>query len=96
MGIAGLTPNASNGHTAPAWEFPLVTPLDRAIVLAARIAALPYIEAAQTGKPDPPGNALVAVLKGIFEHLPYARKMIAAYDALPPEERQKFDNLLRN
>jgi Fe-S-cluster containining protein len=96
MGMAGLAPTASKGHTAPVWEFPIEKPMDRAILLAARIAALPYLQASQQGTPDPSGSALVAVLKGIYEHLAYARKLIASYDALPPDERIKFESLMQN
>jgi hypothetical protein len=96
LGLGGLAPAASRGHVAPVWDFPLETPLDRAILLAARLATHPYIEACQKGEADPPGNVLVAILKGIYDQLPYARKLIAVYDALPEEEQRKFQELGQN
>ena len=82
LGLAGLAPASSPGHTAPAWQFPLSTPLDRAIVLAAHMAAQPYMEACQKGEPDPPGNVLTIILKGTYENLPEARAAIAACDRM--------------
>jgi hypothetical protein len=58
-------------------------------MIAARVAAQPYMDACIKGEPDPPGNALVAVLKGIYENLPQARKTVAMFDALPTEEQRK-------
>jgi len=93
MGMAGLAPCAVASHAAPVWEFRVETPLDRAIVMAAKLAAQPYFAASQTGAPDPEGNALTTILKGIFDHLPRTRRLVAAFDALPESEQRKFTEM---
>jgi hypothetical protein len=90
MGLAGLAPVASPGHVAPVWEWPLETPLDKAIIVAARHAGKPYIDACTTGTPDPPGNVMVAIMKGIWEYLPTARAMVALFDSMPIEEQMRL------
>jgi hypothetical protein len=90
LGLAGLAPQSSHGHTAPVWEFPIITPLDKAIIVAARHAATPYIEAAKSGRPDPEGNVLVAIMRGIYEYLPSARAMVALFDSMPVEEQMRL------
>jgi hypothetical protein len=82
MGLAGLAPVSAKGHPSPVWHFPIVTALDRSIVLAASIASAPYMQAAKDGLPDPEGNVLVAVLKGIHDNLPKARAEVARQDAM--------------
>jgi hypothetical protein len=90
LGLAGLAPVASPDHVAPVWEFPIVTPLDKAIIVAARHAGAPYIEASTRGTPDPPGNVLVAIMRGIWEYLPTARAMVNMFDSLPVEEQMRL------
>jgi hypothetical protein len=80
FGLAGLAPSSGQGQRMPAWRFPLRTPLDRAILLAAQVAAAPYVQAHFNGTAMPDGNMLANVLKGIYENLPQARAMVAAED----------------
>lgn len=97
FGLAGLMPQSVSGHRTPAWKFELKTPLDRAIVIAARMAALPFVEACLNGTPGPSltdSSTMAAVLKGIYENLPKTRAMVAAYDRLPPEDRARVDEEL--
>ena len=90
MGLAGLAPVSTAGHVAPVWEFPLETKLDKAIIIAARHAGKPYIDACMTGTPDPPGNVIVAVMKGIWEYLPSARTLVDMFDGMPVDEQMRF------
>jgi hypothetical protein len=68
MSLAGLTPLVRKDHCAPLWDFPVRTLQDKAILFAARTASVPYMEAANQGKPDPPGNVLTNILKGIHDN----------------------------
>jgi hypothetical protein len=52
------------------------------------------MDAVREGKPDPPGNALTEVMKGIYENLPQARAIIAQLDAMPPEERLRTQRVM--
>jgi len=90
LGLAGLAPVSTAGHVAPVWEFPLETPLDKAIIIAARQAGKPYIDACTTGTPDPPGNILVAIMKGIWEYIPAAHAVVSMYESLPVEEQMRL------
>lgn len=90
MGLAGLAPVASPGHVAPVWEFPIETPLDKAIIVAARQAGKPYMDAAMMHTPDPPGNLIVEIMKGIYEYLPTARHLVHMFESMPVEEQMRL------
>jgi len=90
LGLAGLAPTSSSGHTAPVWQFPVQTLMDQALLLAAKMAGQPYMEAAAKGEDDPPGNVLTNILKGTYESLPLARAIISVEQAKPKESQQDY------
>lgn len=80
-GLAGLVEPFEGDHRAPAWHFPVRTPEDKAVLLAAGLAAYPYVKRQLSGETLPSwAEMLVTVLKHVHE-------LMEEFYAIPEDRR---------